>query len=485
LFYGGQAGGGKTMLLIGLSLTAHNKSLVLRRTNVECAKLVEEYAERLGTREGWNGQRGFWHHDNRLIEIRGCQHEDDKQKFKGGGRDLIGFDEITDFTETQFRFIKGWNRTAEKGQRVRVICTGNPPTRPEGFWVKNYWGAWLDKNHPKYPTPEGQLRWYTTIAGKDEEVDGPGPHIIPGETKPVTARSRTFIRARLEDNPDLEEQGYDSVLAGHPDVLRRAYRDGSFDIEFEDDDWQVIPTAWIDAAQERWTADGYKGLSMTAMGIDPSGGGKDATVAAARYGTWYAPMITAKGEETADGSAMAGMIMRHRRDSCPIVIDVGGGYAGGMIVRLKDNAIAYHKFDGGGSSMASAQGSGLKFANKRAEAWWRFREALDPDQEGGSPVVLPPDTELRVDLASARYDLGPKGIILEAKDKIRARIGRSPDKGDAVVMCLSEGNKAAVRRLNSLGRIPKVIHYSKRRSRRRCRKSPGCLSRLIRKFRKR
>jgi hypothetical protein len=133
-----------------------------------------------------------------------------------------------------------------------------------------------------------------------------------------------------------------------------------------------------------------------------------------------------------------------------------------MIVRFNDNGIAYHKFDATKNSMAVAQGSGLKFANKRAEVWYKFREALDPDQEGGCPIALPPDSELRADLASARYELGPRGITLESKDSIRSRIGRSPDRGDAVVMCWSEGNKAADRRLSSLGRKPKVIlGYSK------------------------
>jgi hypothetical protein len=37
---------------------------------------------------------------------------------------------ITDFTESQYRFITGWNRSTDKGQRCRVVATGNPPTRP-------------------------------------------------------------------------------------------------------------------------------------------------------------------------------------------------------------------------------------------------------------------------------------------------------------------------------------------------------------------
>src|SRR3954447_14295968 len=46
-----------------------------------------------------------------------------------------------------------------------------------------------------------KLRWFTTVNGEDQEVDGPGPHIMDGE--PIYARSRTFIRATLSDNPDL------------------------------------------------------------------------------------------------------------------------------------------------------------------------------------------------------------------------------------------------------------------------------------------
>jgi hypothetical protein len=38
-----------------------------------------------------------------------------------------------------------------------------------------------------------------------------------------------------------------------------------------------------------------------------------------------------------------------------------------------------------------------------------------------------------------------RGIRIEGKDDIRARLGRSPGKGDAVVMCLSEGTAAVMK----------------------------------------
>lgn len=455
LFFGGQAGGGKSSLLVGLSLTAHRQSLVLRRTNVEATKLVEEYAAILQGREGWNGQDNIWRLEGRVIDIRGCQHEDDKQKFKGAPHDLIALDEISDFSETQYRFITAWNRSTIPGQRCRVVGAGNPPTNPEGLWVLKYWGAWLDPTHPN-PAKPGELRWYTTIAGEDREVNGPGPHQVDGEA--VMARSRSFIPSTLADNPYLSETNYSSVLAALPVELRAAYKDGSFSAGFRDHEFQAIPTAWIEAAQARWKPDGFRGLSMTAMALDPAGGGRDAAELAFRYGGWYGQLISTKGAETADGSTMAGHVVRFRKDGAPVVVDVGGGYSGAVIERFKDNKIEYRRFDGGAAALGRAKGSNLTFANKRAEAWWRFREALDPDQEGGSFIGLPPDPELKADLAAPHWEVRGKGILLENKDELRKRLGRSPGRGDAVVMCWSEGNRAAMRRANGMnGRSPKVV----------------------------
>ena len=464
-FYGGEAGGGKSDLLMGLAVRYHTQSLLLRRTNKEASKFIKRLEEIIGHRNGWNGQLMTFALGKRVIECGGCQLEDDKQKYKGDPHDLIGFDEISDFTETQYRFIIGWNRSTDPSQRCRVVAAGNPPTRPEGLWVLKYWGAWLDPTHPN-PAKPGELRWYTTIAGEDHEVDGPGPHIIPGEAKPVRAKSRTFIRAKLADNPSLERTDYDARLAALPDGLRQAYREGKFDVSMADDLWQVIPTAWIIAAEERWKPDGWKGLAMTAMALDPAGGGEDPATIALRYGGWYGQIVSAKGPETADGSAMAGLVLRYRKDACPIVVDAGGGYAGAVIERFKDNEVTYRRFNGAESTGEMARGSNLKFANKRAEVYWRFREELDPDQEGGSVIALPPDPVLRAELAAVRYSVEAKGIKLEDKDDVRERIGRSPNHADAVVMCFSEGTKAAIKRLRAGQRRPQVIvGYAKQKRR--------------------
>jgi hypothetical protein len=109
LFYGGEAGGGKTDLGIGLALTEHKRSLLLRRINKDAVKIKPRIEEILGHDSGYNGQLQRWRLGERQIDIAGCEQVYDKQRFKGDPHDLIVFDEGTDFLESQYRFIIGWN----------------------------------------------------------------------------------------------------------------------------------------------------------------------------------------------------------------------------------------------------------------------------------------------------------------------------------------------------------------------------------------
>jgi hypothetical protein len=159
-----------------------------------------------------------------------------------------------------------------------------------------------------------------------------------------------------------------------------------------------------------------------------------------------------KGQEAADGSATAATVIRYRRDNSRVIIDIGGGYGGGVVLRLKDNGIEPTSFNGANESTEKTKDGQLTFANKRAEAWWKFREALDPDQPDGSAIALPADPELRADLCAPTWKLTARGILLESKTgssgfgNLRQRLGRSPGRGDAEVMAWSQGNAAAVSR---------------------------------------
>lgn len=472
LFYGGQAGGGKSDLEIGLELTEHHRSLVLRRTNREALGLVERMAEVIGDRDGWSGQHGIWRLDERTVEISGCQLEEDKQKFKGAPHDLICFDEVSDFSETQYVFIGGWNRSTKPGQRCRIVAAGNPPTRPEGLWVLKRWAAWLDPNHHN-PAKPGELRWYTTGAeGEEIEVDGPGPHMIGDDL--VIARSRTFIPATLNDNPDLKDSGYAATLAAMPEELRAAYRDGRFDAGLKDRAYQAIPTAWVRMAQERWTETPPQGAPMCSMGVDASGGGADPMIIAKRFGGWYDKIVRVPGKEIPierAGAYCAGIVVSHRRDDAVIVVDLGGGYGSAMYEQLHANSLQPIGHKGAEKAFGKTLCNKFTFANVRSAVIWRFREALDPGQPGGSVVALPPSATLLADLTAPTYEPDSKQIVVESKKKVCERLGRSTDEGDAVVMAWSKG----IKQENLVGgfkeyqrsRTPKVVAGRTLQSKRR------------------
>ena len=77
-----------------------------------------------------------------------------------------------------------------------------------------------------------------------------------------------------------------------------------------------------------------------------------------------------------------------------------------------------------------------------ARAYWRFREALNPDQAGGSVVAIPDDPELRSELSAVCQIPDVAKIQVESKVDVKKRLGRSPDKADAVVMAWDPGQTA-------------------------------------------
>ncbi|MGH2620738.1 MAG: LAGLIDADG family homing endonuclease [Anaerolineales bacterium] len=284
LLYGGEAGGGKTDLLIGSALNRHRSSLLLRRLNAEVEGLADRIEEILTERgfttprKLYNSSLHTWKIRGRVIKLGGCQFLADRKKYQGRPRDLIAFDELANFLEAQYRFIIAWNRSTIPGQRVRVIAATNPPVTPEGLWIVKYWGAWLDPNHPS-PAAPGELRWYTTIDDLDVEVDGPGPVQVDGVPlldkagHPIFPKSRTYIPAELVDNPDLVETGYGARLHALPGPLKAAMAEGDFSRGLVDDEWQVVPSDWIEQAMARWHEDGGARTPMTAIGVDIAQGG--------------------------------------------------------------------------------------------------------------------------------------------------------------------------------------------------------------------
>lgn len=499
LLYGGSGGCGKTDLDLGLAFTEHEKSLMIRKNYTDLGGLTDRAIEINGTRDGYNGSipPKLEAVNGRRIDFGGIAKLGDERHWMGRPHDLLCIDEVVQCYESQVRFLMGWVRSTTPGQRCRTILSSNPPLDVKGDWIIGMFAPWLDPRHPN-PAKHGELRWFVTVGdhemgSRDIEVDladcyqeeGFWKIVIEGENdgKPLRAKSRTFIPGTVDDNPFLRDTGYKAELDALEEPLRSAIRDGNFMAARVDEADQLIPTDWIRAAQERWEPTPPYSIPMCSMGVDCARA-KDETVLAARYDGWYAPLICVPGSETPHGTDIASLVLKHRRDNALIIVDIGEGTGGQAYAHLKNNlaeideihksVVAYRGIDDSAARTAERQ---LGFFNKRAEAYWRFREALDPGQEGGSPIALPDDPKLISDLTAVTWGLVPKGIKLLPKDKVIEKLQRSPDRGDAVVMAWTGGATSVThiniwRKDHRVGdfprkRMPKVDMGPRYRNRRR------------------
>lgn len=414
---------------MGAALTEHHYSIIYRRQSVQLQAIIRRVTEILGGRDGYNGQDKIWRvSQGQVLEFGSCNNLGDEQGYQGRPHDLKGFDEITHFLEAQFRFLIGWMRSDDPNVRQRVICAGNPPLDSDGEWVNRFWGAWLDEDHPN-PAKPGELRWYTTHPETGEDVECPSSNAVEIEGEICEPMSRTFIPSSVEDNPFLMKTGYKRTLQALPEPLRSMMLKGDFKAGKNDDPWQVIPSDWVTAAQDRWTPDGGRGIPMDSIGVDPARGGDDETVIAPRHGHWFAELSVHPGMATPNGPIVASLVLVDRRDDAPVHVDVIG-IGSSVYDHLEGNGIHVIGVNGAERSHARDVTHNLAYMNKRAEVWWSLREALDPSRN--ILIALPPDPKLRADLCAPRWKLTQRGIQVESKEDLIKRLGRSPDRGDAV-----------------------------------------------------
>ena len=431
LFYGGAAGGGKTDLLLGAALN-HKRAIIFRREFVQLSGIIERGDAIYEGRSRYN-QKGFWRFNdtNRLIELGSCKDPGDEKKYQGRDHDLKAFDELPHFTEQQFRMLIGWLRSADPTQRCRVICAGNPPMAPEEEWIVQYFAPWLDPTHPN-PARPGELRFYAMVNGVETEMPNGEPVFDEKKKRWLKPKSRTFIPASVEDNPYYMASGYMDQLAAMPEPLRSKLLYGDFSAGKEDNPFQVIPSEWVLLAQERWKKREKPTTPITAVGVDVARGGKDKTIITERYDNYFAEQKIYKGHETPDGPSVAAILQPVIKDSsrCRLNIDIIG-VGGSVYDCMKPIHSETYAMNGAEGTDARDKTGHLGFLNQRAQWWWQFREALDP--ESGQEIALPPSRSLYVDLCTPRWKLGARGIQIESKDDIMKRIKRSPDEGDSCV----------------------------------------------------
>ncbi len=130
-----------------------------------------------------------------VMQFGHCETAADAANYLSAEYDLIIFDELVTFEETMFLLIASRARSTKKGVTPKILC-GTNPGGPQSHWVRM---RFIDKN------------------------------VDPEQFPDYRPEEWAFIPSKLEDNPYLDQQ-YERKLLSLPPELRKAYRDGDWDI---------------------------------------------------------------------------------------------------------------------------------------------------------------------------------------------------------------------------------------------------------------
>ena len=168
--------------------------------------------------------------------------------------------------------------------------------------------------------------------------------------------------------------------------------------------------------------------SPLVIGLDVARFGDDATVFCFRRGRKCLKFDVYRNLDNVEVANVATNMIETYHPT-KVFIDVGG-VGGGVYDILKDRGF---KEVVRGVNFGEKAINDERYANKRAEMWDKIREWLDDD------VELPKDEDLFDELTGVnkKYDFRGR-LLLEEKEEVKKRIGRSTDKSDALALTFAE-----------------------------------------------
>ena len=206
VLFGGAAGPGKTDCLILAASRYVQKQkysgLILRRTFPQLQEIMDrcrEYYSQMGGEWKATESRWHWPSTGATVKLGHMQHEDDKFSYQGHEYGFIGFDELTQFTGTQYLYLHSRCRSVDPTLDPMVRATTNPGGVGHAFCKDRF-----------------------------VTITEPGTRYVD----PLTGFDRCFIPARITDNPTLmiNDPLYVKRLMLLPDEDRRRLLDGEWDV---------------------------------------------------------------------------------------------------------------------------------------------------------------------------------------------------------------------------------------------------------------
>lgn len=215
--YGGAAGGGKSDYLIIEALRQVSapwyRALILRKIVKELKQLTERayfYYKSAYPSVKYNATtRTFRFPSGATITFDSLFREQDKLKYQGLQFEFIGFDEITQFLQSEYEYLRSRNRANGPGMRVYMRCTGNPGGIGHG-WVKQY---------------------FVTAGEPNKTVWTRSEVILPSGDIQEFYTSKIFVPSKVFDNKILlqNDPEYLKRLATMSEAERNALLYGSWD----------------------------------------------------------------------------------------------------------------------------------------------------------------------------------------------------------------------------------------------------------------
>jgi len=212
----------------------------------------------------------------------------------------------------------------------------------------------------------------------------------------------------------------------------------------------VIALSLVDEARRRWDDDDagdrrdekLDTRGRLHLGIDVARFGDDDSAIAPRRGRKLFPIDVVHGQNTMEiaGRALktARELRQHGEEKPLLKVDVIGVGAG-VADRLREHDdVEVVDVNVAEKAWATDREGRPKFVNLRSQIWFAVRDFL---KEGGG---LPPDPKLEGELVAPHYAIDSAGRqVVESKDNMKKRLGRSPDRGDAVGLAVYEPAPAA------------------------------------------
>lgn len=340
--------------------------------------------------EGYHGPHILWI----LDEAKGLPQWvfDAVEGSMTGGTARILEISTTDGAKQQTPFFKHHTRERTQWKTIHFSAFDSPFVRPYKFKHLN---PKMCKELQKYGKPKRKMEWDLKLKKKIQVTD----------EKWIKDKEKTWLLNRK----DL----WDTKVCGELSDITM---------------FNIIPLSWVESAVN---AEVVNTNNTSEYGVDIGAGG-DPSVIIKRLDKKVVYCYAWVDSNTMNTT---GKIVQMRDDAGIVKIDmIGVGH--GPFDRLAEMGIPVIGIDSRNKPQPQYED---EYRNLRAEMWFSLRNLFFQQYTHGNVISIPDDEELIEELTVVQYETASNGrIVVEDKEKVKERIGRSTNKADALVYAFAD-----------------------------------------------